>query len=149
MEQKVRKQSSFHQTRMNQAKLGAYYTDQEHCRWIAQLLQFPEGKEVCCLEPSIGDGEAVITVTGRRGNDGIHIFGVDLNEKTANEAMDNPLIEECIHGNFLTDAIITRNAFSFCYANPPYGDDNGKRLEHRFLTHILPYLKEHAVFVFI
>ena len=149
MEQKVRKQSSFYQTRMNQAKLGAYYTDQEHCRWIAQLLEFPEGKEVCCLEPSIGDGEAVITVTGRKEHEGIHIFGVDLNEKTANEAMDHPLIEECIHGNFLTDVIITKNAFSFCFANPPYGDDDGRRLEYRFLSHILPYLKEHAVFVFV
>ena len=149
MEQKVRKQNLFFQTRMNQAKLGAYYTDQEHCWWIAQLLEFPEGKEVCCLEPSIGDGEAVITVTGRRENEGIHIFGVDLNEKTAGEAMDNPWIEECIHGNFLTDAIITRNAFSFCFANPPYGEDDGKRLEYCFLGRILPYLKEQAVFVFV
>lgn len=149
MEQQVRKQNRFFQTRVNQAKLGAYYTDQEHCRWIAQLLEFPEGKEVCCLEPSIGDGEAVITVTRRRKNGGIHIFGVDLNERTASEAMENPWIEECIHGNFLTDVIITKNAFSFCFANPPYGEDDGKRLEYRFLGRILPYLKEQAVFVFV
>ena len=47
MEQHVKKQNSFFQTRMNQAKLGAYYTDPAHCQWIAGLLDFPENEEVC------------------------------------------------------------------------------------------------------
>lgn len=149
MEQHVKKQNSFFQTRMNQAKLGAYYTDPAHCQWIAGLLEFPEDEEVCGLEPAIGDGNAIITVTGRRENEHIHIFGVELNEASADLAMSNPLIEECIYGNFLTDAIITKGAFSFCFANPPYGEEDGRRLEHRFFDRIIPYLKDQGVFVFV
>lgn len=149
MEQKVRKQSTFHQTRMNQAKLGAYYTDQEHCKMIAELLEFPEGEEVCCLEPSIGNAEAVITVTGRKENSKIYIFGVELNRQVAMQVMENPDVEDCIYGDFLTGLIISEKAFSFCFANPPYGDSNEGRLEIRFLRKLISYLTEEAVLVFV
>lgn len=149
MEQHVKKQNSFFQTRMNQAKLGAYYTDPAHCQWIAGLLDFPENEEVCGLEPAIGDGNAIITVMGRRNNGNIHIFGVELNEATADMAINHPLIDECIYGNFLTDAVITKGAFSFCFANPPYGEEDGERLEWRFFSKIVPCLKEQGIFVFV
>lgn len=93
MEQHVKKQNSFFQTRMNQAKLGAYYTDPAHCQWIAGLLDFPENEEVCGLEPAIGDGNAIITVMGRRNNENIHIFGVELNEATADIAINQSSID--------------------------------------------------------
>ena len=57
----LRKQSTFYQKMAAQAKLSAYYTDQEHCQSIAELLEFPEEAEVCVLEPAIGDAEAVRT----------------------------------------------------------------------------------------
>lgn len=149
MEQQVSKQSMFHQTRMNQAKLGAYYTDQEHCRMIAEILEFPEEQEVCCLEPSIGNAEAVITVTKRKENANIFIFGVELNHDSAMEVMKNPYVEDCICGDFLTGMIISEKVFSFCFANPPYGDSDQGRLEISFLKRIIPYLAEDAVLVFV
>lgn len=62
--EKIKKQSEFSRARHNEAKMGAYYTDPGHCRRIGKFLEFPE-EEVCCLEPSIGDGEAVFAVTGK------------------------------------------------------------------------------------
>lgn len=148
MNEQVTKQNQFLQTRMNQAKLGAYYTDPQHCRWIAELLEFPK-EEVCCLEPAIGDANAVCLVTGKRENPKIHIFGVDLNEKTADDVSQNPDVEECLWGDFLTDIIVSPKVFSFCYSNPPYGEENGKRLEIKFLRKIIPCLMQGAILVYI
>ena len=64
MEAAIKKQSSFSRSLANDAKLGAYYTDISMCRRISHLLRFPDG-EVCCLEPSIGDGSAVAAVTNK------------------------------------------------------------------------------------
>ena len=65
--EEVKKQSRFTRLKYNEAKMGAYYTDPQHCRYISRFLQFPEEDEVCCLEPSIGDGKAILTVTGKTG----------------------------------------------------------------------------------
>ncbi|MDD3361822.1 MAG: DUF6094 domain-containing protein [Hespellia sp.] len=148
MNEEVKKQSMFHQTRANQAKLGAYYTDLEHCRWISRLLDFPE-EEVCCLEPAIGNAEAVINVTNRGNNSKVHIFGVDLNQESAEICRKNSNIEECLWGDFLTDVIIGEKQFSFCFANPPYGESDGRRLETKFLKKIIPCLKIEAIIVYV
>lgn len=134
---------------MNEAKLGAYYTDPEHCKMIAELLEFPEDEEVSCLEPSIGNGEAIVLVTKKRTNPKIYIFGVELNEETARQVQENKLVEDCIYGDFLNDAMISENAFSFCFANPPYGESDGKRLEISFLRKIKSYLMSDAVIVYV
>ena len=149
MKQDVSKQNSFFQSRMNSAKLGAYYTDTKHCKWIAELLEFPKNKEVCCLEPSIGNASAVIDVTNRKENSKIHIFGVEINKDVATKVMENQLVEECICADFLTGSIISKNAFSLCVANPPYGESHGERLEWQFLRRIIECLKNQAVLVFI
>ena len=145
----VKKQSAFYQTVANQSKLGAYYTDHSHCRSIAEILQFPENEEVCVLEPAIGDGEAVRTVTGQSRNKNIHIFAVELNSETADSVIGADGVEECIWGDFLTDVLIGKSMFSFCFCNPPYGDMDGRRLENRFLKKIIPCLMEDAVLVYI
>ena len=77
---KVTKQSEFSRTKYNEAKMGAYYTDTDHCEWISKILDFPN-EEVCCLEPSIGNAEAILAVTGKNKEErkNIKIFGVELN----------------------------------------------------------------------
>ena len=60
----IRQQSTFSRTMDNMEKMGAYYTDIEHCIDISKQLKFPE-TEVSVLEPSIGDGSAVLAVTGK------------------------------------------------------------------------------------
>lgn len=148
MNEQVKKQSRFFQTRENVAKLGAYYTDPEHCRMIAKILDFPE-EDVCCLEPSIGDANAVCIVTEKEKCQNIKIYGVDLNQKTADTTVLNPYVEECLWGDFLTDVIISHKAFSFCFSNPPYGDLNETRQEILFLNKLLSYLTIDAVLVYI
>lgn len=149
MNDQVTKQNQYLQTRMNQAKMGAYYTDPQHCRWMAELLEFPKGEEVCCLEPAIGDANAVCLITKKKENMKIHIFGVDLNENTADTVNQNPDVEECLWGDFLTDVIVSPKAFSFCYSNPPYGEEKGKRIEVKFLRKIIPCLMQEAVIVYV
>ena len=113
---------------------------------IAKILDFPE-EDVCCLEPSIGDANAVCIVTEKEKRQNIKIYGVDLNQKTADTTVLNPYVEECLWGDFLTDVIISHKAFSFCFSNPPYGDLNETRQEILFLNKLLSYLTIDAVLV--
>ena len=79
------KENSFFQSAQNVRKLGAYYTDVDHCRRIGNLFDFDQAEEICVLEPSIGDGQAVLTVTGEREH--CKIFGVELNRDTYTECL--------------------------------------------------------------
>lgn len=144
----IKKQSSFNRSLANEEKLGAYYTDVGMCRRIGNLLEFPEGEEVCCLEPAIGDGSAVAEVLGK--NENVKVFGVELNKATYDADKENPQIDYIINADFLNGVKISHSAFSFCFANPPYGvDENRRRLEVRFTEKVFPYLKSGAVFVLV
>lgn len=147
----IKKQCDFFQSKMNEAKLGAYYTDVDHCRWISRFLEFPE-EEVCSIEPSIGDAKAILTVTGKEKCDSnIHIYGVELNDESYEQVKNNPLVDQCLQADFLTDVLITQQSFSFAFVNPPYGTlgEERKRYETEFLQKLTPYLTKGAVVVFV
>lgn len=148
----VKKQSKFSRIRYNEAKMGAYYTDRQHCRYISRFLQFPDDEEVCCLEPSIGDGKAILTVTGKTEGtrENLKIYGVELNEETYQDVKDKKGIDQCLKADFLNDTIISHNSFSFIFMNPPYGTSEEKtRYELDFLRKVIPYAAKEAVMVFI
>lgn len=148
---KITKQSEFSRVKYNQAKMGAYYTDLDHCRWIGRFLDFPE-EEVCCLEPSIGNAEAVLAVTGKHlaERENIKVFGVELNQDTYDEVCGNPCVSFCLKADFLNDVIISQNSFSFAFMNPPYGTkEDGERYETDFLKKVVPYLTKEAVMVLV
>ena len=150
----VRNQTGFSRTLDNMAKMGAYYTDVSHCIDLGKKLRFPEGKEVCVLEPSIGDGEAVIALTGARANSNIKIFGVELNRESAKETKAKPEIEECLEADFLEGVRIKNSAFSLCFGNPPYMEDDlnetGKeRVEKQFLEKVTNYLSKDGILVWV
>ncbi len=143
-------------TRANRQKMGAFYTDPLHCQVIGQLLKLPETDEVSVLEPSIGDGTAVKMVTDKCNNDNVKIFGVELNESVAADVKNDPLIEAVINADFTNGVNIRNNAFSLCFGNPPYMDDDdtedGKRgrLERTFLELVTQrYLKIGSVLVWV
>lgn len=147
----IKKQNEFFQSKMNEAKLGAYYTDADHCRWISSFLEFPE-EEVCCIEPSIGDAKAILTVTGKTQVDSnIHIYGVELNKESADCVKENPLVDQCLQADFLTDVLITQQSFSFAFVNPPYGTQGEEktRYEYEFLQKLSPYMTKGSVVVFV
>lgn len=149
----VKHQSRFSRTIANEGKMGAYYTDIEHCRCIARMFEFPD-EEVCAIDPSIGNGHAVITCTGAEQNPNIKIFGVELNDEVAEDVKRNSYIEDVLKADFLTDVFITNNVFSFCFGNPPYlnaNDDDrpGGRTERVFLEKVGNYLMAGAVLVWV
>lgn len=145
----IKKQNQFSRISGNEAKMGAYYTDLYHCQLIQQMVDFPDN-EVCCLEPSIGDGKAILEITGKLSADSkIKIFGVEINADTSQELENQPLIDYHLQADFLEDVIISHNSFSFCFANPPYGELDGKRKEILFLKKVIPYLTKNAVMILV
>lgn len=149
---RIKKQSEFSRVKFNDAKMGAYYTDVGHCVSISRFLHFPEEEEVCCLEPSVGDGKAVLAVTGkdREKRQNIKVFGVELNEDTHAGISRNKDIHICLKADFLNDVIISHSSFSFLFMNPPYGmQGDGERIELAFLRKALPYLTKGAVAVVV
>jgi len=149
MGKEVSKQNSFRRTRENESKMGAFYTDPQHCRWMGQFLVFPKDLEVCCLDPSIGDAEAICQVTGKNERENIKLFGVELNHETCQGLNQKEgLLEELLEADFIDGVIISHNSFSFCFMNPPYGtSSDGVRLENLFLGKVIPYLMLGAVLI--
>lgn len=142
------KESSFSRSAQNVKKFGAYYTDPAHCRRIGRLFDFDRADEICVLEPSIGDGTAVLAVTGKRKH--CKIYGVEIQKETYKEFLEGNENFTCIlNEDFLRGVKISHGSFSFCFANPPYGelkDEHGgsKRLEELFLEKMTGYLKNGA-----
>lgn len=148
----IKKQSEFSRMKADDAKMGTYYADVGHRASIGRFLQFPEEDEVCCLEPSIGDGKAVLAVTGKdmeeRSN--IKIFGVEINGETYADVGRNKDIHVCLKADFLNDVVISHSSFSFLFMNPPYGtQEDGERYELAFLKKAVPYLSKGAVAVVV
>lgn len=145
----VKKQCNFSRQMGNSLRMGAYYTDLEMSRRIGYLFQFPEEKEVCVLEPSAGDGRALEQVLLEKGKS--KVFAVELNSDTCKEQLeDNAFIDYYLNADFLNGVKISHNVFGFCFANPPYGqDEEGVRLEQRFMEKIHPYLKADAPFALV
>lgn len=135
------KQNSFSRSLANDMKMGAYYTDIGHCKRIGNLFEFPD-EEVCVLESSIGNAEAVLAVTRKRDLPNIKVFGVELNPVTCKELEAEKKVDYLLNADFLNGVKISHNVFSFCFANPPYGvaQDEHKRLETLFVDKMANYI---------
>ena len=143
--------NTFFQSITNVGKLGYYPTDQQHCRKIAEMLRWPAG-EVNVLEPSIGDGAALRTVISNADKSKLHTFGVELNVniyEKLNEVKKEMKVDYLINADFLHGVKISNNKFGFCFANPPYGDGDGCRLEQEFVEKIFGYLRNKGLLVLV
>lgn len=141
----LRSNNTFSRVAGNNQKMGAFYTDLSHCQNIGEMFAFPADKEVCVLEPSIGDASAVLAVTKAAERSNIKVFGVELNKGVAEVTKTLPGITECLEADFLEGVRIRNNAFSFCFGNPPYQDDDlveegTERTERQFLEKVTNYL---------
>lgn len=138
MEQELFKQSRFSRTLMNEGKMGAYYTDTQHCRRIGRLLEFPE--EFIALEPSIGDGSAIAaTLEGAAVFP--KVYGVELNQHTYEEIKKDDRFY-VIGADFLNGIKVSNKSFSYVFSNPPYGvdADRKERLEKLFMEKFFNYM---------
>ena len=146
------KESSFSRNLQNTQKLGAYYTDIGHCKRIGRLFDFDTAEEICVLEPSVGDGNAVVAVTGERKN--VKLFGVELRKDTYEKHLkENKKFNMVLNEDFLRGIKVSHGVFSFVFANPPYGvfneNESGKRLELVFLEHLTRYVQTGAYVVYV
>lgn len=143
------KQNNFSRSLINEAKAGAYYTDVEHCKWIGNFLQFPKEDEVCALDPSIGDGKAILTTIGD-GKENVKIFGVELNKNTYEKTIQNSHFTKILNADFLSGIKISTKNFSFCFVNPPYGvTSSNERLETVFLQKTANTMLTNGILVYI
>lgn len=146
-ENNVYKQCRFSRTRKNDYEMGAYYTDPGHCERIGRLLEFPE-EEVTMLDPSIGDGKAILTVTKEAAQR--KIYGVEINEETWKQ-LDGRDDLYVLHADFLNGIKVSNKAFSFVFANPPYGVDmdTRERWEKQFAEKIFNYMSVGGILVYV
>ncbi|MCR5837016.1 MAG: hypothetical protein K6G88_10965 [Lachnospiraceae bacterium] len=138
-------ENNFYQSTQNIAKAGAYYTDLAHCARLSQAFNWPEG-EVSVLEPSAGDGAAVIEITNNC--DKPKIFAVELRTEAFRELKNNSNITCAINCDFL-QAKISNNVFSFMFANPPYINGMDGRMEVEFLQRSTRYIAEDGIIVYV
>lgn len=143
----IEHESTFSRNVANIGKAGAYYTDKEHCRKIGKLVKFPE--EFNILEPSVGDGSAVLSFLGEN-RESANLFGIELNGNTFNELEQNKVCNYTLHADFLNDVKISQCAFSCMFANPPYGEyKDGVRFEQAFAEKAFSYLKKNALVIYV
>lgn len=140
--------TGFFQEDVNKEKAGAYYTDLGQVAKIASLLEFPTDETVNVLEPSVGNGAAVLCVTGKTKGDNVDIYGVDINTEAVKSCRNSGLFKAVLCGDYLS-AKISSGSFSFCFSNPPYLDDEGERTEVKFLTEITGNLSQGGVLVWV
>lgn len=146
--EKIFKQNSFSRSLINESKLGAYYTDVNHCERIGQLFKWPEDN-VTVLEPSVGNAAAVVAVTKDCPNK--EIYGVELNTDTYNEVKERGVCNHLLNADFLNGVKISNSKFTFVFANPPYGvhQENNERLEKLFLEKLTGYMTAGGVIAYV
>lgn len=132
---------------MANGKMGAYYTDTEHCRRIGNLLEFPE--EFIALEPSIGDGSA-IAATLEKAPVFPKVYGVELNRNTYEEVKKDERFY-VIGADFLNGIKVSNKAFSYVFSNPPYGvdADRRERYEKLFAEKIFNYMVPGGILAYV
>lgn len=150
--------NKFQQKQANEAKLGAYYTDPEHCAFLGKLFEFSKEEETCVLEPSVGNGLAVKLVTGAMENPKIRIFADELDDSVAAGLKGDRCFEKILTADFKSDVYISNNAFTFCFGNPPYMDELNfersygakvERTEKVFLDKVTNYLKPGGIICWV
>ena len=152
MNEDVSKQSRFSRTLINTAKLGSYYTDTDHASRMGRMVRL--GSEVCVLEPSVGDASALFSFlesTERSDETKVFTYGVELS-KTAYEEVRGKL-SHCLQADFTSGCVVTQNAFSLVFTNPPYGEvkvgTRTERLESRFVERIYRLMIPEGLMVLI
>jgi len=127
-------------------KAGFYPTPVEVVELIAGFIErsiFTEG--IRLLDPCCGEGEALKELASRLGLK--ETYGVELDSKRAREA--EKILKQVIAGSFEAMRSAWRG-FSLLYLNPPYDwDEETKRLEHKFLVKMTPYLQTGGLLIYL
>ncbi|MCC6173834.1 MAG: class I SAM-dependent methyltransferase [Chloroflexi bacterium] len=129
------------------ARAGYYPTPPRVVTAIARHLRPLDTDGKCTirlLDPCAGTGAAAASL-------GQHLsaetFGIELNDERAATARNQP--NHVLHTSAFS-VRLANGAFSCLFLNPPYDyDDEGRRLEHAFLTSLTRALAPGGVLVFL
>lgn len=121
-------------------KAGFYPTPQEETDLICSRLTTEPGSKITLLDPCCGEGIALEKMANSLKAQGVDVvsYGVELEEGRAKEAHNH--LDQVICSPY-EDAIITPQAFSFMYLNPPYMHFGDERAEVVFLRDLTDPVK--------
>lgn len=121
-------------------KAGFYPTPLEETDLICSRLTAEPGSKITILDPCCGEGIALEKMANSLKAQGADVvsYGVELEEGRARKARD--YIDNVICSPY-EDAIITPQAFSFMYLNPPYMHYGSERAEVVFLRDLTDPVK--------
>jgi hypothetical protein len=113
-------------------KAGFYPTPLEETDLICSRLTAEPGAKIVILDPCCGEGIALEKMANSLKAQGADVvsYGVELEEGRARKARD--YIDNVICSPY-EDAVVTPQAFSFMWLNPPYMDYGYERAEVVFL----------------
>ena len=143
----IKEQSNFSRSLSNEVKMGAYFTDKRICKVISSYIDFGESN-LNILEPTIGDGTAVLSFS--EGKENVSIFGAELEESRYKEAKD--LVGSGLYRVILSDflkARITNSKMDMVFANPPYLNVLEERFESVCLQRCTRYLAPKGMIIYI
>lgn len=121
-------------------KAGFYPTPQEETDLICSRLTAEPGSKIAILDPCCGEGIALKKMANSLKAQGADVvsYGVELEEGRARDAHDH--IDHVICSPY-EDSIITPQAFSYMYLNPPYMHFGSERAEVVFLRDLTDPVK--------
>ncbi len=125
------------------AKAGYYPTPERVTEWVTRYVRPCNVAGGKLLDPCCGEGIAAATMAAACG---LESYGVELDLERANAAslrLDHVVADD------IDMVKIAREAFELLWLNPPYDVVQGKRLEHKFLTHCTQFLAPHGLLIYI
>ncbi|NKE72881.1 DUF6094 domain-containing protein [Candidatus Manganitrophus noduliformans] len=95
------------------------------------------------LDPCCGLGDPLERIAAHTGAES---YGIELDRNRA--AISREKLSSVLRADALT-ARVSAESFSFLFLNPPYDQDERRRLEHQFLVHSTPWLVPRGLLVYI
>jgi hypothetical protein len=126
-------------------KMGYYPTPPGALDNICRFLNIDKGGKIHALDPCCGEGEAIRYFASSFWNVTTH--GVEPDGERFTIASE--VLDQTIHGSIFDARINPLGSVGLLWLNPPYGIDEGERVEMKFLRHSLKWLCEDGVLVFI
>ncbi|OQY99649.1 MAG: hypothetical protein B6D41_01070 [Chloroflexi bacterium UTCFX4] len=125
------------------AKAGYYPTPERVTEWLTRYVHPSNVTGGKLLDPCCGEGVAAATMAAACE---LESYGVELDLERANAAslrLDHVVADD------IDMVKIAREAFELLWLNPPYDVVQGKRLEHKFLTHCTQFLAANGLLIYI
>lgn len=125
------------------AKAGYYPTPERVTEWVTRYVRPSNGAGGKLLDACCGEGIAAAKMAAACE---LESYGVELDLERANAAalrLDHVVADD------IDMVKIAREAVELLWLNPPYDVVQGKRLEHKFITHCTQFLAPNGLLIYI